>query len=423
LVYDILVSGMTTLGDVSVVAPSGAAADAVANGSDASNTVTVTWEPVVDNTPPTVTIDQAVGQADPTGSSPITFDVLFSEPVTGFTGADVSFAGSTAGGTLAAAVSGGPAAYTVSVSGMTSSGTVSASIAAGVAADAAANPSTASTSTDNTVTFDNTPPAVTIDQASGQADPTGSSPITFDVVFSEPVTGFTTGDVSFTGSTAGGTLVAAVSGGPAAYTVSVSGMTTGGDVIASIAAAAAQDAAGNPSTASTSIDNTVTWEPVVDNTPPTVTIDQAVGQADPAFGTSVVFTVTFSEPVTGFGPEDVILGGTAGPTTAVVTGGPSVYTVAVSGMSTKGTVTLAIASGGVLDLSGNPNSGSTTVDGSVTWQGLRPVPSLSIPPTDTVVDDGHGRRAPDTLPLLAVLLLLLSLAALPVGFVGRGRRR
>ena len=32
---------------------------------------------------PTVTINQAVGQADPTNGSPINFTVVFSEPVTG----------------------------------------------------------------------------------------------------------------------------------------------------------------------------------------------------------------------------------------------------------------------------------------------------------------------------------------------------
>ena len=35
---------------------------------------------------PTVTINQAAGQADPTNASPINFTVVFSEPVTGFTG-------------------------------------------------------------------------------------------------------------------------------------------------------------------------------------------------------------------------------------------------------------------------------------------------------------------------------------------------
>ena len=36
-----------------------------------------------DTTPPTVTINQAAGQADPASGSPIEFSVMFSEPVTG----------------------------------------------------------------------------------------------------------------------------------------------------------------------------------------------------------------------------------------------------------------------------------------------------------------------------------------------------
>ena len=65
---------------------------------------------------------------------------------------------------------------------MTQSGTVTASLDAGVAIDVASNPSTVSTSADNTVQYnvlpnDNTPPSVTVEQASGQADPTSASPI------------------------------------------------------------------------------------------------------------------------------------------------------------------------------------------------------------------------------------------------------
>ena len=105
----------------------------------------------VDTTAPTVTINQAAAQADPTTVSPINYTVTFSEPVTGFTGSDVSFIGGTAGGTLSAAVTGGPTVYNVAVTGMTQRGTVVASIPAGVAQDAATNTNTASTSTDNSV--------------------------------------------------------------------------------------------------------------------------------------------------------------------------------------------------------------------------------------------------------------------------------
>src|SRR5204862_70606 len=116
------------------------------------------------------------------------------------------------------------------------------------------------TSTDNTVTFDPTPPTVTINQAAGQADPTSTAPITFTAVFSEPVSGFTGSDVVI-GGTAGGTKTVDVTGGPSTYTVAVSGLTTGGTVIATIPAGGATDAAGNGNTASTSTDNTVTLKP------------------------------------------------------------------------------------------------------------------------------------------------------------------
>ena len=117
-----------------------------------------TWS--IDATAPSVTINQASGQSDPTGFSPINFTAVFSEPVTGFTGGDISITG-TAGATTAV-VTGGPSTYNVAVSGMTANGTVSVSIAAGVASDALGNGNTASSSTDNTVTYSNSAPTIAV---------------------------------------------------------------------------------------------------------------------------------------------------------------------------------------------------------------------------------------------------------------------
>ena len=104
---------------------------------------------------------------------------------------------------------------------MTGDGTVIATVPAGGATDAAGNTNTASTTTDNTVTYDATAPDVTINQAAGQADPTNASPISFTVVFSEPVTGFTDTDVTLTGTATTGTVT--VLGSGATYNVAVSG--------------------------------------------------------------------------------------------------------------------------------------------------------------------------------------------------------
>jgi uncharacterized delta-60 repeat protein/uncharacterized repeat protein (TIGR01451 family) len=112
-----------------------------------------TWTITID-APPTVTINQTAGQTDPAIIVPLKFTVVFSEPVTGFTADDVSFAGSTVGrGGLAATVTGEGTTYTVSVSGMPRAGTVTVSIPAGAAFDSGGNSSAASSSTDNSILY------------------------------------------------------------------------------------------------------------------------------------------------------------------------------------------------------------------------------------------------------------------------------
>ncbi len=219
------------------------------------------------------------------------------------------------------------------------------------------------------------PPTVTINQAVGQADPTSTSPINFTVVFSEPVTGFTTGDVTLSG-TAGATT-GTVTGSGATYNVAVSGMTSSGTVIATIMAGVATgtiNVLGNA--ASTSTDNTVTYN--VPAVPPTVTINQAVGQADPTSTSPINFTVVFSEPVTGFITGDVTLSGTAGATTGTVTGSGATYNVAVSGMTGSGTVIASINAGvatGTVNVTGN--AASTSTDNTVTFNLIVGCPTIT----------------------------------------------
>jgi len=120
------------------------------------------------------------------------------------------------------------------------------------------------------VEAESTKPDVTINQASGQADPTNGLTINYTVVFSEEVTGFSTGDVTL-GGTAGATT-GAVTGSGTTYNVAVSGMTGDGTVIATIAAGVAQDGYGNTNNASTSTDNTVLYD-ATDPTDPTSSSD------------------------------------------------------------------------------------------------------------------------------------------------------
>ncbi|MEJ2511395.1 MAG: Ig-like domain-containing protein, partial [Anaerolineales bacterium] len=155
------------------------------------------------------------------------------------------------------------------------------------------------------------------------------------------------------------------------YNVAVSGMTSDGTVVASVNAGGAQDVAGNGNDASTSTDNSVDY----DGTAPTVTIDKAVGQADPTNTSPINFTVVFSEAVTGFDNADVLLSGTAGATTAVVTGSGTTYNVEVSGMTVSGTVIASVNAGGAQDGAGNLNVASTSTDNSVDFTYEQP-PSI-----------------------------------------------
>ncbi|HTR75096.1 MAG TPA: hypothetical protein VMH33_07530 [Solirubrobacterales bacterium] len=316
---------------------------------------------------PTVTINQAAGQSDPTSGSPIEFTATFSTAVTGFTGTDVDLSASTAGGTLVATVSGGATVYTIKVTGMTTAGVVVASIPAGVAQGSGGSNS-ASMSTDNSVTYE-LRPTVTINQAAGQFDPTSGSTIEFTATFSAPVFGFTASDVSLSGSTAGDTLDPVVSGagGSTTYTVVISGMTTAGVVIASIPAGAAEGASGAQSLASTSTDHTVSWAP--ETTSPTATINQAAGQADPTSSPTIEFTATFSTAVVGFTAADVSLAGSTATGNLIlqVTGGPTVYTVTVAGMSGAGTVVASIPAGAAQGSGGHQSQASTSTDDSVSW--------------------------------------------------------
>ena len=286
--YTVTVTGMSTGGTVVASVKPGAANDIDSDGNvnlpSTSTDNTVTWVP---GPAPTVTINQAASQPDPDSETPIStstdntvtwsdrptslpapetpivFDVKFSEPVQGFAWDRISFAGSTTDGVLFPTITGSGADYTVSVTGMRSSGTVVASVKPGAAFDADGFSNTASTSSDNTVTWVPGPaPTVTINQAPSQPDPASGSEVVFDVVFSEPVQGLDDFSTDLTGSTAGPVLFTQVIGTGAVYQVKVFGMTTdAGVIVASIPAGAVVDADGFKNAASTSLDNTVTWDP------------------------------------------------------------------------------------------------------------------------------------------------------------------
>ncbi|MEY4731396.1 MAG: hypothetical protein RL681_342, partial [Candidatus Parcubacteria bacterium] len=129
----------------------------------------------VDKSIPTVTINQAAGQADPASASPVNFTVVFSEPVSGFTASDVAITGTASVGTSKTITTSTATTYNVAVSGMTTSGTLIANIPAGAAQDGIPNQSTAATFTDNTVQYNHPTWAITASAGTGGTiTPSGS---------------------------------------------------------------------------------------------------------------------------------------------------------------------------------------------------------------------------------------------------------
>jgi CSLREA domain-containing protein len=169
--------------------------------------------------PPNVTVEQAIGQADPTTVSPIHFTVTFDQAVSEFTNSDIVLTG-TAGATTASISGVGPL-YDVAVSGMTSSGTVIASIDADAANNSDGIGNYASSSNDHTVSYQNGNPPQVQSIVRANANPNSSASVNFTVTFDQSVTGVDTGDFALVVSGLTGASVASVSGSGATYTVNV----------------------------------------------------------------------------------------------------------------------------------------------------------------------------------------------------------
>jgi hypothetical protein len=285
------------------------------------------------------------------GASPLTVTVEWSESVAGFTEGDI---GSLVNCTISnfTAISGSQ--YTFDMTPL-SQALCGFQISASACADLAGNPSSGSLAWNGT--YDpNRPNAVITPVAGGYAN---SSPVAMTVTWDKTVTGFDSSDI--------GALVNCVVSGwtavsPTVYTFNLSPTTQDALFGFTIASGACQDLASNMSA------GPYEWSRTFDSIAPSVTINQAVDQGDPTNVSPINFTVVFSEATTDFATGDVTISGTAGGTkTATVTGSGTAYNVAVTGMTSKGTVVADIAAGAAHDPEGNANTASTSADKSVTW--------------------------------------------------------
>ncbi len=312
----------TADGTVSVDLPANTVQDLANNDNTASNAITLEN----DETAPTVTITSVAN--DPTrGVFDIT--ITFSEDVTGFDISDLTVSNGAAGN-----FAGSASVYTATITPAVD-GAVTVDIAANAGQDAASNGNTVAVQF--SIENDETDPTVTITTIAN--DPTsGAFDATF--TFSEDVTGFGLADMSV-----GNGIASNFAGSADTYTATIT-PSADGTVTIDVAAAVAQDAAGNDNIAATqfSIEN--------DETAPTVTVTST--DNDPTSGAFDI-TITFSEDVSGFDISDLtVSNGTAGN----FAGSGAVYTATIT-PAADGTVTVDVAGVVAKDAAGNDNTVAT----------------------------------------------------------------
>ncbi len=293
LSYRIDVSGATNSGTVIIDIAEGIAIDLAGN----TNTSSVNTQNTVyyDVTRPEVTINQASLQTDPTNKLPIAFDILFSKDVINFTFDDLTWNGTASG--ISGTVTGSGATYIVEINSVGVEGTLIPVIDEGKVHDALANVNMASTSTDNSVTYDITRPGIEIVFEPGQGNPTNNDTVSFRVNFTEEVLGFTSSDVSLTGTSGANNID--LRGGALTYTIDVSGMTNDGTITVSIGEGLMNDAAGNTNIQSVNTQNSV----IYDITKPDVNI--SCSEASPTNLSQIPVVIEFSSEVSGFELSDI----------------------------------------------------------------------------------------------------------------------
>lgn len=273
---------------------------------------------------PTVTAIMRLNP-DPTNAGLVTFQVNFSESVTGVDVSDFVLTSSLIGAKIDN-VSGEGSSYTVSVNtgsgdgslrlDLTDNDTILSSLSIPLGGSGAAN----GNFTGETYTVDKTAPAV-ISISSANTNPTNAASVDFAVTFSESVSGVDLAD--FTLVTTTGVTLTNITGSGSSYLVSVS-TGIGNDTLRLdfVDNDTVFDLAGNATNSGFNSGGLYT----VDRTAPAVMSITPLGQTNVS---SVDYAVSFSEPVTGVDGGDFVLFTINGAAITNVTGTGNLYTVSV----------------------------------------------------------------------------------------------
>ncbi|GAB3635106.1 hypothetical protein GCM10027422_06960 [Hymenobacter arcticus] len=315
----------------------------------------------IDKTAPTVTISSSTGASGSTSSAAtFAYTVTFSESVTGFVAGDVTVSNGTISG-----FSGSGTTYTFNVT-PAANGAVTVNVPANVAQDAASNGNTAASQ--YSIAY-----AQLVTAAPVITSPANNTLTNQDVTISgtAPANSAVTVYVSQNGTafqeidtytaTAGGTFTATALSLPSStYQTYAIAQSPGADVSAN--------------------SNRVNF--IVDQTRPTVAISSTAGASGGNTTTSPIpFTVTFSEPVTGFVAGDVTVSNNA--SVGTVSGSGTTYTFNVT-PTTAGLVTVNVPANVAQDAASNGNTAASPY--SITYSQLVTAAPVVLTPANGFVN-------------------------------------
>jgi len=322
----------------------------------------------IDHTPPTV---QSIvrANANPTNAATVQYTVTFNEDVTGVNAGDFDLV--TTGVTGASVLSRTqltPSTYTVSVSTGTGNGTVLLQLDDNDSIRDAVNNPLGGTGNGNgdfngeIYTVDKTAPTVTAITRVG-VNPTNSSTVQWDVELSEAVNGLVAADFTLvTVGVSGAFIDSIVANAPDSYRVTVATGTNNGTIrLNFVDNDTVTDLASNPIGGPGLGNGNFTGQQytVQKNAPVVNSIVRT--DTSPTNASSVGYTVTFSEPVTGVNAGDFALpttGLTGLSVISVTQNTPSEYAVQVSTGAGSGSLRLdVIDNDSITDVTANPLGG------------------------------------------------------------------
>jgi hypothetical protein len=333
-----------------------------------------------------------------TNSTQVTFEVLFSKVVSGFTAGNVALdvSGAQAGASLFTVLdsvggAGPNDLWRVTVNTAAGDGSLSIDVigSLGTITDSLGNSVDDGFTAGEIYTVDRTAPTVqSINRFSPTNEDTNAATVSWQVTFSESVTGVTAGNYTLvTTGGQGAASISGVSGGGATWGAQVS---TVDDAAGTIrldldqALGAIQDAAGNLLSAARTGDQLFNVERIEPNVTISSTAPATTNVAP------VPFDIDFDESVVGFTQTDIIVSG--GLLTSFTPVSGSSYDIGVTPSASPSLIQVTVNAGVCADAFGNSNNGDGPV--SRTFDSDDPTVILSTP--DDPGADGFVNTNPTT---------------------------